>query len=142
MVAPVAGSTPTRKPMPVPRRIGMREARQSARVGSTCFTSATGRSDRQHAARHHLAHAEQGHREHDELDAVEQPGLAEVEARDAVLRIDADGAEEQAGHAGGKAFEQRAADCGQRRKAEQHQREVFRRAEGERRAWRAPARAA
>ena len=43
IVAPAAGSTPIRKPMPVPRRIGMRQARQSARVGRALFTSATGR---------------------------------------------------------------------------------------------------
>ena len=100
MVAPVAGSTPIRKPMPVPRRIGRRQARQSARVGSALFTSATGRVTPSTAARHDLAHAEERHRQHDELDAVEQPGLAEIEARDAVLRVDADGAEEQPGDAG------------------------------------------
>ena len=44
-MAPAPGRTPTRKPMTLPRRIGTREARQSARVGRMFLTSATGRLD-------------------------------------------------------------------------------------------------
>ena len=132
MVAPVAGSTPITKPTPVPRRIGRRQARQSARVGSTFFTSATGRVSAERAARDDLAHAEERDGEDDELDAVEEPGLAEVEARNAVLRVDADRADEKPGDARDQSFEHGRTDRRQAGEPEHDQREVLRRPERER----------
>ena len=44
MVAPVAGSTPMMKPITLPRMMGMRDCCQSARVGNTLVTLATGRA--------------------------------------------------------------------------------------------------
>ena len=88
---------------------------------------------REHAARHHLADAEEGHREHDELDAVEQPGAGR--SRSARCR--------SAGRCrwcpcsrpatpAARPLTTPRADRGERGEAEQHQREVLRRAEGER----------
>ena len=97
MVAPVAGSTPIRNPITVPRRIGKRLWRHSSRVG---IDVADGRDRLRHGLLptldEHLADAEQRHRQHDETDAVEQPQLTEGEARDAGLLVDADGADQQA----------------------------------------------
>jgi hypothetical protein len=130
IVAPVAGSTPIRKPMPVggsaPAGRVLARRQRALHIGDRPHHA-------EHAARHHLADAEERHREHDELDAVEEPGLAEVEARDAVLRIDADGAEKEAGDAGDQAFQQGGPDCGERRQTQHDEREILRRSERERR---------
>ena len=120
--------------MTLPRRMGRRLACQSARARQDVADFQDRPHRRGRAAREDLADAEQSHRQDDELDAVEQPHLAEIEARDAGLRIDADGAEEEPGDARRQPLQDRRADRGERRQAEHDEGEIFRRPEGERRA--------
>ncbi len=110
----------------------MRPARQSSRVRQQVLHLGDGAARRHHAAGDDLADTEQRNGQHDEVDPVEQPYLAEIEARDAVLRIDADRAEQQAGDAGDEPFHDGAADGGKRGEAQHDEREIFRRSERQR----------
>jgi hypothetical protein len=80
----------------------------------------------------HFADAEQGDRQDDELDPVEQPHEAEVEPGDAGLRVDADCPEQQSQDAGRQPLQEGRSDGGERRQAEDHEGEVFGRPEGQR----------
>ena len=94
MVAPAPGSTPTTKPMTVPRTTGIALSRRS------CFVSSISLSglhdlDVQRPVDHveHGPDAEEADRDREEAHAVHQLEIAEGEARVAGHLIEADHAE-------------------------------------------------
>src|SRR5262249_41356255 len=79
----------------------------------------------------HLADTKQSNGQDNEFNAIQQPDLTEVEARNAVLLVDADGAEQQSRNPCRKAFEQGPPNGSQRRESQGHQRKILGRSEGQ-----------
>ncbi len=81
--------------------------------------------------RENLTNPEKGHRDHNETDAIQQPDLIKGKARDPGLLINADRADQQPEHTGGKSLEHRSTNRRERRQTKDDQREIFRWTEGQ-----------
>ncbi len=135
VTGPPPGTSPSRKPSPLPRRIGFHDARQSAAVGhSPRMRSATSvlRASVLDVGED-LGDAEEPDHDGEELDPRGQVHRPEREAVAAVDDVDADRRGEEPERDREHAFHRRAGDHVERaHEAEHHQPEVLRRAEADR----------
>ena len=135
VTGPPPGTSPSRKPSPLPRRIGFHDARQSAAVGHRPrIRSATQRVARDRLdVGEDLGDAEEPDDDREQLDARGQVDRPEGEPVAAVHHVDADRRGEEPERDREHALHRRAGDHVKRaHQAEHHQPEVLRRAEADR----------